>query len=348
MKNLKETVAITVPVYNMDATIKDAIASILNQTFKDFYLIIIDNASTDNTVPIIKSIKDKRIHLYINKRNIGASANIVPCFEKSKADIIIIMAADDILEINAVKKIYNVFLKNPDIAVINRSYRHFDYDPSKPTRIMHRFEKNQIISIDSDYKILTKAIDCSCQLSGMAFRKKYLKKSYIDSSAIAKPFVSIPTIYLSLLKHYKSAIIKDDIVACRTTNNTIVKEGPHNKIFQSSPSASWHDMMEKILPENKFKPLKKYFDYHFIGNNYIGLIQIKNYGGMKKLIEEIIYIIKIRKDNLVNPIFWFYSLGCILTPRFILISFVAWYKNKINSKFIEKTRFEYNIKLDEK
>ena len=57
------------PVYNCEKTIKIAIDSILNQSFKEFELIIIDDGSSDRTVDIINDFNDPRIFLYKNKTN---------------------------------------------------------------------------------------------------------------------------------------------------------------------------------------------------------------------------------------------------------------------------------------
>ncbi len=56
------------PVYNASPFLKEAIDSILNQTFKDFEFIIIDDASTDNSLEIIKSYNDPRIRVYEHKK----------------------------------------------------------------------------------------------------------------------------------------------------------------------------------------------------------------------------------------------------------------------------------------
>ena len=61
MRNVKVTVLM--PVRNGEKYIKEAIDSVLNQTFKDFELLIIDDGSTDHTVDIVQSYSDKRIHL---------------------------------------------------------------------------------------------------------------------------------------------------------------------------------------------------------------------------------------------------------------------------------------------
>jgi len=66
MKNKIPLISVVIPVYNGERFLDESIQSILNQTFKDFEFIIINDASTDNSLEIIKKYKDKRIRL-INK-----------------------------------------------------------------------------------------------------------------------------------------------------------------------------------------------------------------------------------------------------------------------------------------
>ena len=64
-------ISIIMPVYNEDKYLHAAIDSILSQTFDNFEFIIIDDASTDNSLQIIKSYTDKRIILICNEYNVG-------------------------------------------------------------------------------------------------------------------------------------------------------------------------------------------------------------------------------------------------------------------------------------
>ena len=63
------------PTYNLELYIEETIKSVLNQTFTDFEYLIVDDASTDNTIQIIKSINDPRIRLIKNKTNQGIAYN---------------------------------------------------------------------------------------------------------------------------------------------------------------------------------------------------------------------------------------------------------------------------------
>jgi len=60
---MKINISVIMPVFNQERYVADAIKCILNQTYKDFEFIIVDDGSTDRTVEIIKSFDDKRIQL---------------------------------------------------------------------------------------------------------------------------------------------------------------------------------------------------------------------------------------------------------------------------------------------
>ena len=64
------------PVYNCSKYIYDSTISILNQTFSDFELIIIDDCSTDNTVDILKKFNDERIVLIVKQKNTGITNSL--------------------------------------------------------------------------------------------------------------------------------------------------------------------------------------------------------------------------------------------------------------------------------
>lgn len=92
------TVSVIMPVYNGEQYLKDAIDSVLSQTFNDFELLIIDDASKDNSVKIVKQYSDKRIKLFINETNQGVALTLNKGIELSVGRYIARMDCDDISE----------------------------------------------------------------------------------------------------------------------------------------------------------------------------------------------------------------------------------------------------------
>lgn len=84
------------PVYNREKYLKETIDSVLNQTFKNFEFIIIDDGSTDKSVEIVKSYDDPRIKLFLNEGNRGTSYSRNRAIDLSCGDYIITIDSDDI------------------------------------------------------------------------------------------------------------------------------------------------------------------------------------------------------------------------------------------------------------
>ena len=95
---MKEIPLVTVimSVYNSETYLKEAVDSILNQTFSDFEFIIVDDASTDASTKILSEYSDHRIHIILNKENIGLTKSLNMCLEKARGFYIARMDADDI------------------------------------------------------------------------------------------------------------------------------------------------------------------------------------------------------------------------------------------------------------
>lgn len=90
-------VSVCIPVYNCKNYVAQAIDSVLSQTFTDFELIIVDNASTDGTLEIIARYTDSRIRLIRNKTNLGLEANWNKSVREAKGEYIKLLPADDFL-----------------------------------------------------------------------------------------------------------------------------------------------------------------------------------------------------------------------------------------------------------
>ena len=83
-------------VYNGEKYLREAIDSILNQTFKDFEFLIINDGSTDSTAEILQSYQDPRIRVINNEKNIGLTKSLNKGLKLAKGEYIARMDADDI------------------------------------------------------------------------------------------------------------------------------------------------------------------------------------------------------------------------------------------------------------
>ena len=74
-------VSVCIPVYNGSDYIADTIQSVLEQTYKDFHILVCDNCSTDNTEEIVRNFRDPRLTYTQNPKNLGLIGNANRCLE---------------------------------------------------------------------------------------------------------------------------------------------------------------------------------------------------------------------------------------------------------------------------
>lgn len=138
-------ISIIMPVYNEEKHVSEAINSILNQTFKKFELIIIDDGSTDKTVEIIKNYNDERITLISLSENKGNRYAANVGIKAARAEYIVRQDGDDISLPYRLEKQYHFMEENPTIGFSGGGIQYFgeisytQYFPEVQEEIQVRF-----------------------------------------------------------------------------------------------------------------------------------------------------------------------------------------------------------------
>ena len=112
-------VSVIMPVYNTrEAYFREAIESVLNQSFKDFELLIVDDFSEPYIEKTVKSYKDERIKYHRLNKNSGASAARNFAIEQAQGEFIAFLDSDDISLENRLKHQLEYFEQNPQIGCL--------------------------------------------------------------------------------------------------------------------------------------------------------------------------------------------------------------------------------------
>lgn len=106
--------SVIIPVYNRENVIANAINSVLNQTYKHWELILIDDHSIDNTSAVINSFQDPRIVYLKNKKNFGAAYSRNRGIEKAKGEVISFLDSDDLYYPEFLMRTYLFLKENND------------------------------------------------------------------------------------------------------------------------------------------------------------------------------------------------------------------------------------------
>lgn len=119
MRKRKPLITVLMPVFNADKYVGKAIESILNQSFKDYEFIIVDDGSTDDSWKIINNYrkKDPRIVTIKNKFNLRTTKSLNCGLKKAKGKYVVRMDADDWSYPYRLRFQYNYMEKHPDVGV---------------------------------------------------------------------------------------------------------------------------------------------------------------------------------------------------------------------------------------
>ncbi|REC49609.1 glycosyltransferase [Chryseobacterium pennipullorum] len=118
-------ISVILPVYNAEKYVSEAIQSVLDQTYKDFELIILNDGSTDRSLEIINSFKDERIVL-VDQANAGLAKTLNRGLALAKGEYIARMDADDICLPNRFKEQINYLVRHPEVGLLGTAIELID------------------------------------------------------------------------------------------------------------------------------------------------------------------------------------------------------------------------------
>lgn len=114
------------PAFNAAKYIDKSIKCILNQTNKNWELLIADDASTDKTKEIINQFSDPRIKCFHNDSNLGYLETWNKLMKEASGDFITFQDADDLCAINRVELLLNELIKDSELAVVGSNFKHIN------------------------------------------------------------------------------------------------------------------------------------------------------------------------------------------------------------------------------
>ena len=114
---MKPKITVLLAVYNGQAYLRECMDSVLNQTYKDFEFLIVDDGSTDATRDIIKSYSDDRIRLIENGRNLSQVTSLNIGLDHAHSEYVARIDADDVMLPHRLKRQLDFLTRRPSIAL---------------------------------------------------------------------------------------------------------------------------------------------------------------------------------------------------------------------------------------
>src|SRR2546423_6885320 len=97
-------VSVCIPSYNNEEFIAHTVKTVLDQTFSDFELVVVDDCSTDRSVSIVKGFSDPKIRLFQNSRNLGLGQNWNRALSRARGKYVKLLCGDDLLHATCLER----------------------------------------------------------------------------------------------------------------------------------------------------------------------------------------------------------------------------------------------------
>jgi len=140
---LSDLISIIMPAYNVASYIQEAIDSVLEQSHKNWELLVIDNGSTDETQSLIKNYSDPRIRTFDFSQNKGVSYARNVGLKNMQGSYFCFLDSDDVLTPSSLQSRLTVFQNDPKVAIVDGAVEVANQDLSKTIRVYRPTFKGQ-------------------------------------------------------------------------------------------------------------------------------------------------------------------------------------------------------------
>jgi glycosyltransferase involved in cell wall biosynthesis len=209
-ENSAPRVSVLMSVYNGEAYVREAVDSILNQTFTGFEFVVIDDASNDSTAAILDSYDDPRFVRVRNRVNIGLTKSLNKGLQIARGVFIARQDADDISFPERLATQVNYFDSNPHIGLLGTAYYKITVHGECITTV------NPPLS-DTEIRWQGLFQNPFCHTSVMLRRERLRNEQYNEDL----PFTQDYDLWMRLLKNTRAANLSTVLVALRTHDKSV-------------------------------------------------------------------------------------------------------------------------------
>ncbi|MDX4036576.1 glycosyltransferase, partial [Aliarcobacter skirrowii] len=274
--NNQPLVCICIPNYNNEKTISETLDSLVNQTYKNIIIKIFDNASTDNSMKILKEYEKKysNIQVFQNKTNIGGEGNFNKCIQNLEGEYGALYHSDDVYEPTIVEEQVKFLLENQKCVAVSTDMNLIDENSKRLYKVPLKefFENKEFMTIDNQIEMLKKVLEignfivCPSVMMKTEIYKNKIKKYDVENFKTAADF----ELWFRVLEFGKFGIILKPLINYRQSSNSYsfrtrlrTEESDGIKVVKH-----FYIILENELP----KEYKRKLDFYIFKDNVIRIL----------------------------------------------------------------------------
>ena len=245
-------ISVIVPVYNVEKYIRKCLDSLVNQTFKDFEIIIVNDGTKDNSMKVIEdNFNDDRIKIY-NKKNGGLASARNFGITKATSKYLFFVDSDDFISLDCLEKMYNKIIEDNTDLVICDYYKYYEDGTKEVLPMIPHYDIN-----DKKCSVISMP-GAVCKLIKASIVKKYkiefLLDRYFEDNAIM-PFACAVCDSFSY--------IQEPFYYYLQRNGSILNQKEYNPKWEDI-FVSLEHLYNKFIEYNKYNEFYDELEYIYI------------------------------------------------------------------------------------
>ena len=247
---MKPYFSVTIPLYNKENFVLNTIKSVLNQTFTDYEIIIIEDCSTDKSLDIVSKIENDTIRIIRHEKNKGLSASRNTGIKNAKANYLAFLDADDLWKENYLQELFQLTNDFPEAKLFATNYEEF-YSDDKILVPENNSKNLKNKALIHDFFEISLAQPLYCPSSFCVEKSVFETIGYYDETITFGEDVDFNIRANSefLLTYSKKPSVQYLMLS-------------ENQITQSKLSGKIITNFDKFETKNHSKSLKKFLDFH--------------------------------------------------------------------------------------
>lgn len=227
-------ISVCIPTYNRAALLKECLASLVRQTFRDVEIIVSDNCSTDDTQAVIAACADPRLRSYRNDTNIGPYPNLNRLLELAQGEYVCILHDDDLYAPEFLEREARMLDEHPRAGMVHCAVREVD-EQGRQRQVVRAYPTTRILDGKQEFVRYLQGHNVCCS-SVMARRTVYRDAGPFDARYLTADFL----MWMKLALRGDVAYIADPLLDMRVHPNAVTS--------WLAPSR-WHEEFIAILEE---------------------------------------------------------------------------------------------------
>ena len=247
-------VSVVITSYNYDRYIKDAIESVLSQTYSDFELVIIDDCSADNSVNIINQFEDERIKFIQNEQNLGLKSSMQKAISCCSGEWIAFLESDDLWLPNTLEKRLACAEKYSQVGIIFNDVLEFG-DENWLLAVKNNFERvRKILSKKTFPKNIFYDINVYNLI--LTFSSVMIKRELFENISFETPIDALLDwwLYIHIAYNTEAYYIKDKLTKWRQHKQSYIMRKNKKSKFKMANIEAYLDVYKTNKLGVKFLP----------------------------------------------------------------------------------------------